>query len=736
MGIDIQRIAKIELLPREYFCAVCQLLINPNEALQAICGHLYCKPCLAYVASTTRTCPYDGYMVTETYAMPLMDSNKELADTIGKTVVYCSYQNSGCTWVGSLADSWFHCYRCAFGNSLVMSSCGGINIPHCQQQEHVQVCLASVAMATTQASVAMFTSQASAQVHDVASAMMNQEQWYQQPYQQYYQNYVGDYMQQQSFAPHNQVIYVQVRPEAIPYVAQTHSQMQPQPHVQSQSLAMHQPHDAFPSPQDNTVQDSLAQNTTGQSQSNQPHASWTVQNPQPNQTNQVGAPPDNINVSHVLPPLPTIQKQQPSLPSQLTRSDQYTNQMVLKYGGALAPESSDMHSSQQPFSNPSLSQQHRAASTTDHNQLNHEGPSYHPHIALQEHQPMSPILGLQPNMNHFSATAPQMSLPAVKEDDIQKQVHWVSWGQNKVIHIYGNKDDEAVMEAPEAWLTTDSTNTVYGVNRAAEVTTIKFDHKLKGKLIDGSGESSVHGSSIVVEGSEIKSGHLGKQVVEEDIGTGWEDLGKSLLVEKKGINNDPSLDGTPLMNPTLLDQDGLGQLSNLQQRYLMLSEKSRACSGGSLDRGFDQRSLIMTQEKHETGFELRHALRSSEPSMDLGEGQFRRRPGSPISEHLRMPSHGYGTSWGISAMHRSEFKGIGDLQMGEKVIAADMIGPVDNSGLRLGDVGSQSSYTLQGYPGDGGSFPVKILVFKFSSSSIFLLFLSIFKMFQTCFSRI
>lgn len=591
----------------------------------------------------------------------------------------------------------------------------------------------SVATATTQASVAMATTQASAQGHAVASAMMTQEQWYQQLYQQYFQNYVGGYMQQQPmqrqiFAPHNQLIYVQARP-AVHYVAdQNHSQMQPQPQVQFQSLAMHQPHDAFPSPQDNTIQDSLAQNAIGQCQSNQPHASWTVvQNPQSNQTNKVGVPPNNMIVhdqdhlqEHV---------SQPSLPSQLTR-DQYTRELVVKYRGALAPESSDLHSSQQLFSNPSLSEQHRAADDAVHNQMNHEGSSYPSHIALQEHhqQPMSPILGLQPNTNYFSATAMQVGLPAVKNDEMQripKQIHWVTSGQSKVLHIYGNKDDEAVMEAP------DSTNTVHGVNRAAELTTAKFDHKLKGKLTDGLGEC-VHRSNIVVEDNEIKSEPLDKQLVDEIVENGWVDLGKSILVEKKSIDDDPSLDGTPLMNPTLFDQDGLRQLSNLQKHYLMIAEKYGACSAGSLDRGiFDQRSPIRTQEKHEPGFELRPALRSSQqPSMDLEAGQFRCGPRSHISEHLGVASHGHGLSGGRSYLHRSEFKGIGNLQMGEKLIASDMIGPVDSNGLRLGDVGSQCRYTLQGYPGDyGGSFPVKIIVFKFAASSIFLLSLGNFKIF-------
>ena len=64
--------------------------------------------------------------------------------------------------------------------------------------------------------------------------------------------------------------------------------------------------------------------------------------------------------------------------------------------------------------------------------------------------------------------------------------------------------------------------------------------------------------------------------MEENFGNGREDLGKSLLVKNKGNSDNPSLNGTPLMNPTLLEQDGLPQLSNLRQHYLVIAEKSRA----------------------------------------------------------------------------------------------------------------------------------------------------------------
>lgn len=65
MGFDNECILNIQSLAGEYFCPVCRLLVYPNEALQSQCTHLYCKPCLTYVVSTTRVCPYDGYLVTE-----------------------------------------------------------------------------------------------------------------------------------------------------------------------------------------------------------------------------------------------------------------------------------------------------------------------------------------------------------------------------------------------------------------------------------------------------------------------------------------------------------------------------------------------------------------------------------------------------------------------------------------------------------------------------------------------
>lgn len=171
MGFDNECILNIQSLAGEYFCPVCRLLVYPHEALQSQCTHLYCKPCLTYVVSTTRACPYDGYLVTEAdskviflisvamnasarvtsiytdwcsqfhyFLQPLVESNKTLAETIGKIAVHCLYHRSGCTWQGPLSDCVTHCSGCAFGNSPVLCNRCGIQLVHRQVQEHAQTC--------------------------------------------------------------------------------------------------------------------------------------------------------------------------------------------------------------------------------------------------------------------------------------------------------------------------------------------------------------------------------------------------------------------------------------------------------------------------------------------------------------------------------------------------------------------------------------------------------------------
>ncbi|KAG0496799.1 hypothetical protein HPP92_001490 [Vanilla planifolia] len=140
MGFDNECICNIQSLPGEYFCPVCRTLIIPSEALQSQCTHLFCKPCLAYVVATTHACPYDGYLVTEADSKPLVESNKSLAETIGKVQVYCLYNRSGCQWQGTLSDCISHCTGCSFGNSPVVCNRCGTQIVHRQVQEHAQTC--------------------------------------------------------------------------------------------------------------------------------------------------------------------------------------------------------------------------------------------------------------------------------------------------------------------------------------------------------------------------------------------------------------------------------------------------------------------------------------------------------------------------------------------------------------------------------------------------------------------
>ncbi|KAL2508337.1 chromatin modification-related protein eaf-1-like [Forsythia ovata] len=65
MGFDTECVIDINACPREYFCPVCHTLVYPDEALQSQCCHLYCKPCLTYIANSSRACPSDGYLVAE-----------------------------------------------------------------------------------------------------------------------------------------------------------------------------------------------------------------------------------------------------------------------------------------------------------------------------------------------------------------------------------------------------------------------------------------------------------------------------------------------------------------------------------------------------------------------------------------------------------------------------------------------------------------------------------------------
>ncbi|XP_050203254.1 glutenin, high molecular weight subunit PW212-like isoform X2 [Mercurialis annua] len=289
MGFDNDCILNIQSLAGEYFCPVCRFLVYPNEALQSQCTHLYCKPCLTYVVSTTRACPYDGYLVTETDSKPLIESNKPLAETIGKITVHCLYHRSGCSWQGPLSECTTHCSECAFGNSPVVCNRCGVQTMHRQVQEHAQNCPgvqplahaegaqdASVATATsagnhsqpaTQAEATTIQAQASettklsvpgqdcnqqanATTQSQAApqaAVPTAEQWYQQQqqYQQYYQQYPGYDPYQQQYQQH-----YPYQQNAVPQYAQAQanlqSQQQVQPHPQLQTQAQSHPQMQLP----------------------------------------------------------------------------------------------------------------------------------------------------------------------------------------------------------------------------------------------------------------------------------------------------------------------------------------------------------------------------------------------------------------------------------------------------------------------------------------------------------
>ncbi|PIA54486.1 hypothetical protein AQUCO_00900795v1 [Aquilegia coerulea] len=299
MGFDNECILNIQSLAGEYFCPVCRLLVYPNEALQSQCTHLYCKPCLTYIVGTTHACPYDGYLVTEADSKPLVETNKALADTIGKVAVHCLYHRSGCTWQGQLSECTTHCTGCAFGSSPVVCNRCGTQIVHRQVQEHAQSCpgvqpqmqqaersqetaaatgttanseqnqtitqAGVVSQAQTAQNVVASTSaqdqskvNTSSQPQAAVQAVPTPEQWYQQQqqYQQYYQQYPGyDPYQQQylQYGQYQQQAYQQQHPpHAIPgQQPQMYMQLQslphaqlavrPQTHLQTQSQTQPQP---------------------------------------------------------------------------------------------------------------------------------------------------------------------------------------------------------------------------------------------------------------------------------------------------------------------------------------------------------------------------------------------------------------------------------------------------------------------------------------------------------------
>ncbi|KAF9596764.1 hypothetical protein IFM89_013311 [Coptis chinensis] len=377
MGFDNECILNIQSLAGEYFCPVCRLLVYPNEALQSQCTHLYCKPCLTYVVSTTHACPYDGYLVTEADSKPLVELNKALAETIGKIAVHCLYHRSGCTWQGELSECITHCTGCAFGNSPVVCNRCGTQIVHRQVQEHAQNCpgvqpqaqqaeggqdaTTATGAATTseqnQASTQAGASNSQAQAaQGVVAPTSGQVHGQQQPQL---------YLQTQ---PHQQ-LQVQPQFQQRPQVPQ-HQQPRPQ-HPQTQ-----QPTHPYPQQQHHTLTQMQSQSQVRPQTQPQPPLSNSVTGhqsypqPQPSQQVPSGPPqqhPINMHLqqqgaTHPLPQLPgqmqaqfpqqqvvqmrpphshvPPQGQRPNMPpaQQLVHPQaQQLNQPVLQYPGTQPP---------------------------------------------------------------------------------------------------------------------------------------------------------------------------------------------------------------------------------------------------------------------------------------------------------------------------------------------------------------------------------------------------------------
>ncbi|GAB2286277.1 hypothetical protein Dimus_020694 [Dionaea muscipula] len=363
MGFDIECIVDIQSLKGEYFCPVCRLLVFPNEALQTPCFHLYCKPCLTYVASTTRACPYDGYLVNEADCKPLLESNKAVADVIWKIPVHCLYNRSGCTWQGAFSECTSHCSGCAFGNSPVICNRCGVQIVHRQVQEHAQSCPggqpqtqqpdgsqdaaatgtasasdqgqtgapAAVSFAqvqTPQASMGPPAAQnlaqqagSTTQTQTSQAALPTPEQMYQQHqhYQQYYQQYHGYDPYQQQYQQH------------YPYQQQALQQFQQQP-MQGNPTQFpgHQPPlingQTQPQPQ---VQLQQQVQAVAELQSQQPQASLVAQSQPHTQAQATGNPHQLVHPTGQ--PQPPFQGHGQALPNGLAQPQSQTFPQVQPY---------------------------------------------------------------------------------------------------------------------------------------------------------------------------------------------------------------------------------------------------------------------------------------------------------------------------------------------------------------------------------------------------------------------
>ncbi|XP_022891836.1 chromatin modification-related protein eaf-1-like, partial [Olea europaea var. sylvestris] len=468
MGFDIECIIDIHTYPGEFFCPVCRTLVYPNEALQSQCTHLYCKPCLAHVANGSRACPYDGYLVTESESKPLIESDKALADKIGKVKVHCLFHRSGCTWEGPLSECTSHCSGCTFGNSPVICNRCGVQIVHRQVHDHAQSCpgvyqtqqtaenaqgAASLGPASTTtaadsnqtaAQPGALTSQAQNPQSTAAALLPGQdlnhqvnpnfqaptgattavptpEQWYQQQYQQYYQQYAGYDPHQQSYHqyyPNQQQPVQQYQQNSLhmqgQHQSQAHAQpqqpqiqMQPQSQVQPQLHPQTQP----PQPQPNVQPQHQSQPQPHPQPSLQPQTQSQSQVPAQGQQQMhapVPAPGHQINPLQQLHP--AMQSQAQVLTQTLSAPPGQSAPQPVPYPqGQTLPVSMRPPVQQQQM--PQYSQPQSLMYYTQASQVQHP-PQIQPQPQLQPHLPAQPLAHLQHPPQSHPQLRPQLNQPS------------------------------------------------------------------------------------------------------------------------------------------------------------------------------------------------------------------------------------------------------------------------------------------------------------------------------------
>ncbi|GJP34588.1 hypothetical protein CLOM_g19016 [Closterium sp. NIES-68] len=115
MGVETARVVRSELvegLLRELICVFCTDLVDPTDALQAACGHVFCTPCVhEAIEKKCVSCPMDKSPFQE-QLRPLREANPIVFRQLGSTEVRCVNYADGCGWRGELLDVKQHMLQC------------------------------------------------------------------------------------------------------------------------------------------------------------------------------------------------------------------------------------------------------------------------------------------------------------------------------------------------------------------------------------------------------------------------------------------------------------------------------------------------------------------------------------------------------------------------------------------------------------------------------------------------